>query len=327
MRLTAAVLSYDGKHLLETMLPSLAAQTHDDLRVVVVDNGSTDGTAAWLAEAWPDVEVVRLEQNVGVTAGLNACLRAAAGSDLVALLNNDTELEPDCLARLAAALRDDPSLGSASGKLVDFHDRTVLDGAGDGFTWRGIPYRRGHGEPDDGRYDEEGPVFGACGGAAVYRTAAVEDVGGFDERFFAYYEDADWNLRAQLAGWGCRYVPSAVVFHMGSATLGRTMNDFTRYHLWRNCVWMVAKGFPAAALARHAPALLLGQALHLLDAIKDRRLSVWARALRDALRGLPAVLADRPAVQARRRARLRDLDRVVDPTRLRLVDGRPRLTS
>jgi len=114
-RVTAAVLTYDGRHLLEILLPSLAAQTlGEELRTVVVDNGSSDGTAQWLAAEWPQVEVVRFEENIGVTAALDVCLRAGEGSEHVAVLNNDLELDPACLAELLAALDAHPEAGSAA---------------------------------------------------------------------------------------------------------------------------------------------------------------------------------------------------------------------
>jgi GT2 family glycosyltransferase len=311
-QLTVAVLSYDGRHLLETILPSLARQRFREFEVVVVDNGSRDDTVAWLAEHWPQVEVVALPDNVGVTAALNVCARAGRGA-LVGLFNNDLELEPDCLGELVAALDDHPEAGWAGAKLLDFERRDVLDGAGDVFTWAATGGRRGHGERDAGQYDQPRAIFGACGGAVVFRRSAIMRVGEFDEDFFAFYEDVDWNLRAQLAGLSCRYVPSAVVYHMGSATIGRGLSDFTRYHLWRNALWIIAKDLPAGALVRHAPHLALGQAINLAVAVRDRKLGIWLRVWRDALRGLPRVLKKRRDVQARRRITLAQLDAVVGP--------------
>jgi len=295
-----AVLSYDGRHLLEVILPSLARQRFRDFEVVVVDNGSRDGTVVWLGEHWPEVEVVSLAQNVGVTAALNVCARAGRG-ELVGLFNNDMEIDADCLGELVAALREHPEAGWAGAKLRDFEQRDLLDGAGDVFTWAATGGRRGHGERDAGQYDEPRAIFGACGGAAVYRRQALQRVGEFDEDFFAFYEDVDWNLRAQLAGFSCRYVPSAVVYHMGSATIGRGLSDFTRYHLWRNALWIIVKDLPASALLRHAPHLLLGQLVNLAVAVRDRKLKIWLRVWRDALRGLPRALRKRRVVQARRR--------------------------
>jgi len=309
--LTVAVLSYDGRRLLEGILPSLAAQSLTGFRTVVVDNGSRDGSVGWLAEHWADIEVVALPENVGVTPALNVCLDAATGSELVVLLNNDLELSEHALTELVAAMEEYPEAGSAAAKLLDFNDRCVLDGAGDLLSWAGTGMRRGHGEVDHGQYDRPEAVFGACGGAAVYRMAAVEEVGGFDESFFAFFEDVDWALRAQLAGWSCRYVPNAVIFHMGSATIGRGMSEFTQYHLWRNAIWIVAKDFPLAAILRHARRIVYVQAAQLVVAARAGRLALWARAIGHALRELPRVLRARRGVQATRRVGMGELEAAV----------------
>lgn len=310
--LSVAVLSYDGRHLLEVILPSLARQRFRDFEVVVVDNGSRDDTVAWLGEHWPEIKIVSLADNVGVTAALNVCARAGRGS-LVALLNNDLELEEDFLGELVAALDEHPEAGWAGAKLRDFRQREIIDGAGDVFTWAATGGRRGHGERDNGQYDEPRAIFGACGGAAVYRRAALDQVGEFDEDFFAFYEDVDWNLRAQLAGLGCRYVPTAVVYHMGSATIGKGLSDFTRYHLWRNTLWIIVKDLPARALLRHAHQLVLGQLVNFAVAVRDRKLHIWLRVWRDALHGLPRMLGKRREVQARRRIDAAALEAVVGP--------------
>ncbi len=307
--LTVAVLSYDGRHLLEVILPSLAHQRFRDFEVVVVDNGSRDDTVPWLREHWPDVEVVSLPINIGVTAALNVCAGSGRG-ELVGLFNNDVELDPDFLAELVAALGDNPAAGWAGPKLMDFYDREVIDGAGDIFMWTAKGERRGHGQRDHGQYDASRAIFGACGGAALYRRDVFGDVGAFDEAFFAFYEDVDWNLRAQLRGYSCRYVPAAVAYHMGSATIGSGLTDFTCYHLWRNVLWIIAKDLPTSALLRHAPALLMGQRDNLIYAAGHRKLKILWRAWRDALRGLPRVLRSRREVQARRRIGLRELEAI-----------------
>jgi GT2 family glycosyltransferase len=305
--LTVAIANYNGRALLEQMLPSLARQTLEPSVIVVVDDCSEDDSVAYLHESWPQVRVVQLQRRSGVSAALNACLTAAE-TELVGLFNNDVELEPACLAELVSEIERDPQLGSVTPKLLDFTERNVLDGAGDMLSWRGGGRRRGHGERDVGQYDGALEVFGPCGGAALYRRSALELVGGFDEAYFAYYEDIDWSFRAQLAGLRCRYVPRAVLYHRGSATLGRGFSDFNGYHLWRNPVWLVAKCFPAGALLRHAPAIARGQAGNLYTAARERKLRVWARAMRDALRGLPAVLRKRRAVQRTRVITLAELE-------------------
>lgn len=308
--LTVAIATYNGRHLLEIVLPSLERQSFRDFRVVVVDDASTDDTRGWLAEHWPAVVVVVHPGNRGVTAALNTCLRSAP-TELVGLFNNDLELHPDCLAELVDALDRHPEAGSAGAKLLDFDRRDVIDGAGDVLTWRGHGHRRGHGERDTGQYDEARAIFGACGGAAVYRRSALAVVGDFDGDFGALFEDVDWSLRAQLAGFSCRYVPSAVVYHLGSASIGAGLNDFTRYHLWRNTIWMVLKGLPAGTILRHAPELVLGQLVNLAVAWRDGKLDVYRAVWRDALKGLPRTLRKRRAIQGARRVAPRELERVL----------------
>jgi GT2 family glycosyltransferase len=312
--LTVAIATYNGRELLQVALPSLARQRFRDFRVLVVDDGSSDGTAEWLAREWHAVEVV-VQANSGVTAALNACLQAARDTELVALFNNDVELDPDCLGELVADLRAHPKAGSATPKLLDFRARDVIDGAGDLLLWAGHGHRRGHGEPDRGQYDRPADIFGACGGAAVYRRTALEDVGSFDEDFYTFSEDVDWSLRAQLAGYTARYVPSAVAYHIGSATLGKGLTDFARYQLWRNSVWVIIKGIPGSLLLRHAPQLLAGQLVNLAVATRDRKLGIWARAWRDALGALPRMLARRREIQASRWVSARELERRLQPPR------------
>jgi GT2 family glycosyltransferase len=309
-RVTAAVLTYNGRALLEVVLPSLAAQRYRDFRVVVVDNGSSDDSVQWLRERWPQVEVVALSENVGVTAALNMCLRAS-DSELVALLNNDVELDPDCLGELVATIDAHPRAAAVAPKLVNYHDRSVLDGTGDIYAWSGEANRRGNGLRDEGQFEAPGEVFGACGGAALYRGSAIERVGSLDEELFACYEDVDWSFRARLQGYGCRYAPAAVAYHMGGATIGHEINDITLYLSWRNAIWIVAKNYPAAALLRHAPELLRAQAHHLVWALQTRRLGVFLRAWRDALRGMPGALRKRRAVQRSRSVGLAELEPVI----------------
>jgi GT2 family glycosyltransferase len=309
-RVAVAIASYNGRHLLEIVLPSLRAQSFDDFRVVVVDDASDDDTVAWLASRWPDVEVIVHPHNRGVTAALNTCLRAG-GSDFVVLLNNDVELDRNCLGELVAALDANPRAAVSAAKLMDFYDRAVLDGAGDVYTWKGYANRRGQGQRDTGQYDHEQFIFGACAGVALYRRAALQRVGLLDEDFFALQEDTDWSFRAQLLGYSCRYVPTAVAYHMGSATLGRGLSDFTLYHNWRNNIWVVLKDYPASALLRHAHELLLDQAHNFVWAVQKGRQRVFFEVWRDVIRALPSLLRKRRVIQSSRTVGLRELEQVI----------------
>jgi GT2 family glycosyltransferase len=292
-------------------LPSLRAQTFGECTVVVVDNGSSDESVSHLRLEYPEVQVVALPRNVGFAAAVNRGVEAApGGAEAIAVVNNDLELDPLWLSRMVAALRDHPEAGSATGKMLFYDRRSVIDGAGDFTSWYAVSAPRGRGEPDRGQFDLAEPVFSACGGAALYRRAALDAVGPFDEDFFAYAEDVDWGFRAQLAGWTCRYVPGAVAFHMGAGTSARVPN-LARYLFLRNTLSMVAKDWPRAALVRHVPRVALFLAKSASASVRGRWLGAYVRALLGFAAQLPRTLRKRREVQATRRVGLDYLDTVV----------------
>jgi GT2 family glycosyltransferase len=298
-RVCVVIPTWNGRELLDGALASFGEQRFEDVSVVVVDNGSTDGTAEHVRTAHPGVELVALEGNRGFAAAVNAGI-AACAAEYVALLNNDMELDPAWLAELVAALDGDPGAGSAAGKLRMLHEPGLLDGAGDLVTWYGATWRRGHGEPDRGQYDEPGVVASPCAGAALYRRRALEEVGAFDERFFAYLEDADWGLRAQLAGWRCLWVPSAVAYHLGGAT-SRRMGDLETELIARNTLALVLKSFPAGRLLAWSPLILGYQAYTLAQAVRRGSWRAVIRGWVGALHHLPGTLRARRDVRARTR--------------------------
>ncbi|MCW2996511.1 MAG: glycosyl transferase, family 2 [Solirubrobacterales bacterium] len=319
---TFAVLNYNGRALLEGLLPTIDAQTASGFRVTVVDNGSTDDSVAWLAEHWPDVHVVGIPENIGVTRALNRAMQSAQ-TEYVALLNNDMELQPDWLAAMRGTLEAHPECGSADGKLLNFHRRGEIDGAGDLVARTGECSKRGFGEDDHGQFDRPSAILCASGGAALYRRAAFEHVGPFDEDFGAYYEDTDWGLRAQLCGYGCRYVPTAVAFHMGSATTSRDKPAYA--HLFsRNSLLMLGKCLPAGSLLRLGPLLLAFQLKWLLASTRDGMLKAHLRGWAQAARLLPQTLRKRRVVQALRTVSPATLHAAMTPVNWRLEPRVPR---
>jgi GT2 family glycosyltransferase len=298
-RTELVVLTYNGRELLEAALPSVFAQAYESFGVIVVDNGSEDGSRAYLAERWPEARVVALPENVGVTAALNRGVEAA-GAPYVGLLNNDLELAPDWLGELVRALEQHPEAASATGKLLSFSKRDVIDGAGDVVSWSGSCVRRGRGEPDRGQFDEPEEVFSASGAAALYRRSAFETVGLFDEDFYAYLEDVDWGFRARLAGFTCRYVPTAVGYHIGGATTGEAA-DFYHAHLRRNAALLVLKDYPASRIFRHAHEVVAYQLALLLVSVREGKGRQHLRGWGEALRGMPKTLRKRRRIQRGRR--------------------------
>jgi GT2 family glycosyltransferase len=292
------VLTYNGSDLLPAALEAILAQDYEPFTVTVVDNGSTDGSAALVRERFPSVGIVELGRNVGVAAGLNRGLEAG-GAPFVALVNDDVTLDAGWLTELVEALQTYPQAASATGKMLSFSNPDVIDGAGDVLAWSGAATRRGRGEPDEGQYEAPEPIFYACGAATLYRRGAFARVGVFDEDLWAYYEDVDWGFRAQLAGYECRYVPTALAYHVGSATTDRDRNFYLALQR-RNLVTFVVKDYPASSLLRHGHrvlALCLAQAL---ASVRDGVARAHLRGWREAVGALPRTLSKRRAIQATR---------------------------
>src|SRR3712207_953177 len=182
IRATILIPNWNGQRFLELCLTSLRNQSFQDFETILMDNGSTDDSVDFAARNFPEVQVIPLEDNLGFSAAVNAGIRASR-AEYVALLNNDTEVDPGWLEALVEAAESHPEAGLFASKMVNFEDRRVLDGAGDVLRRSGLPYRLGHGEPDRGQYDEAAFVFGACAGAALYRRSMLDDIGLFDEDF------------------------------------------------------------------------------------------------------------------------------------------------
>ena len=285
--------NWNGRAILGACLDSIAAQTLAPAEVIVVDNGSTDGSLELLAER--PVHVIELGRNTGFAVACNRGIEEAR-ADLVALVNNDVVLEPDWLERMAAALAAHPDAASVASKMVDLRDRSVIWDAGDFLRRDGAAEQRGRGEPDRGEFDEPGEALSACAGAALYRRAPVLELGGFDERFFAYLEDVDLGLRLRLAGWTCRYEP-AVAAHAGGASSSKLTRPVEGW-VERNTLLLLAKAFPL----RWTPYVLYRQLGWAWHALREGHLRAHLEGAAAALPLLPAMLRDRRAL--RRTARV-----------------------
>lgn len=282
--------SWDGWPELARCLDALPARWRR--QVIVVDNGSRDDTAAKTGECYPEVTVIALAKNTGFAHAVNVGIRAAAGRDVV-VLNNDTVPAPDWMDELlAAAGAAGPRVGFVASKLLRLGTREI-DSAGDLPTWAGLPVQRGHGEIDAGQWDDSPEVPSGCGGATWLRREMLAEIGLFAEEFFAYLEDVDLCLRAQLHGWSGRFAPRAVVFHATSATSGR-VSGFKMAQTARNSWWLLARTTPAPLLPRILPRFL---ALHLLLLVS----SAFKGELRPVLRGHAAGLRGVGAALRQRR--------------------------
>jgi GT2 family glycosyltransferase len=289
-RVAIIIPTLDGLALLRPCLAALDAQTYRDFAITVVDDGSTDGTAAWLEGAYPGVRLIRHARNRGLVAACNAGI-AATASDLVCLLNNDTEAEPGWLGALVAALDRAPDAGSAASKMLLFDRRQLLHSAGDGFTITGLPINRGVWQPDCGQYDDAAPPFGPCAGAALYRRAALLAVAGtdgdvLDPDLYMYCEDVDLAWRLQRTGFRCVFAPAARVYHHLSATGG---GPFASYWVGRNLPLILAKDLPRPLLRRYWPWIVATYAGRAWRAARAWRGAEARATLRGMLAALPAL--------------------------------------
>jgi GT2 family glycosyltransferase len=243
---SVVVLNLNGaSYIEETMRAILGQSIVDRLKVVVVDQASTDGSRELIERLFGNrITLIRAEKNLGYTAGNNLAFRHAEG-EYILRLDSDAVPQPNWAEELIRAAESHPSAGMCTSKILFHHDRTLIDCVGHDIFRDGLNRSRGNMERDDGRYDREEETLFASGCASLYRRIPVLDVGGFDEDFFIYGDDADLGLKLRFQGLGCRYVPTAVVYHRGSKGFG-AQSLRKLYLIERNRVWILLKYFPAS---------------------------------------------------------------------------------
>lgn len=305
------ILTWNGRRFLDDCLGSLATQTLREFEVVLVDNGSNDGSAAYVRAAYPWVRLVELSENVGFAEGNNRGLEMAEG-EFIVTLNNDTKAGPRLLEELLQPALQDSGVGMIAAKMLNFFETGRIDSVGVKAAVNGMGYNIGVGELDSGQYDAPAEVFGPCAGAALYRRTMLDEVGFFDSDFFAYYEDLDLAWRCRLAGWRCVTAPRAEVLHVHSATSGK-MSPFTLYHVQRNKWFTIVKNWPLMLLLRRLPLILVFDLGAFFLALLRGRGWTAMRARGDVLRSLPGLIARRRLVQAGRRLTIAEAAHLLEP--------------
>jgi GT2 family glycosyltransferase len=298
--LSVIIPNWNGARHLPTCLGSLRRQTYPHLEVILVDNASSDESVALVRHDYPEVVLVQLDENLGLTGGINRGVQAARG-EIIAPLNNDTEVAPGWAEALVSALLDHPEAGMSASKMLLFDRRDTLHSAGDAYGVDGIPVNRGVWQKDEGQFDDDEYIWGGCGGAVAYRRAMLDDIGLLDEDLFMYCEDVDLNWRAQLAGYRCVFAPQAVVYHHLSATGG---GEIASFYTGRNTLWVLAKNYPGELLRRHWRAIVRAQLRISRYALKAWRGEAARARLRGQLAGLfglPRWLRKRRVIQTRRK--------------------------
>lgn len=308
---TVIIVNWNGLLHLPRCLRALRAQTMRAFEVLIMDNGSTDGSAELVpALQDPRFTLVRLGSNHGFARANNRAV-AQAATPWVALLNPDAFPEPDWLNRLLAAADQHPEAAAFGSCLLDAATPAVLDGTGDSYHLSGRAFRRDHRRLRAAVPARVGEIFSPCAAAALYRRSAWQSVGGLDEDYFCYLEDVDLGFRLRLRGHQCWHVPDAICHHVGSAVTGRR-SEFSGYHGQRNLVWTYVKNMPGGLFWLLLPLHLLANLAALaLFTLRGQAAVVW-RAKRDAVRGLPACWRKRQAIQAQRSATVGAIWAVLD---------------
>ncbi len=244
-RLSVVILNWNGTHHLERYLPSVVRYSGDEAEVVIADNGSTDGSVAWLKEHYPELRVISLDRNYGFAEGYNRAI-AQIDTEYVLLLNSDVEVTAGWLTPLISLLDREVDVAAVAPKLLadSQRDRFEYAGASGGFIdYLGYPFCRGRilskVERDEGQYDDSRDIFWGSGAALCCRRKVFEELGGFDASFFAHMEEIDLQWRMQLAGWRVMVEPRSVVYHLGGGTL--PASSFKIYLNHRNNLAMLYK--------------------------------------------------------------------------------------
>lgn len=322
---SVVIPNWNGKRFLTGVLDSLAKQSYKQVEVIVVDNGSHDGSVEFIRDNYPFVRLALYEKNTGFAVAVNRGIRESKG-EYIALINNDTVLEDEFIAELVKGMHEHPECGSLGCKMLAYDDHTLLDGVGDGYRRGGLPGRIGHREKDTGLFDQGRYILGACGGAALYRRSLFCDIGLFDDDYFAYLEDVDIALRAQSAGYKCYYIPTARIYHLGCGTTGSGYSPLVVKLSAQNNWNTIVKNIPLPLLLKFLPQIAFWQAYYLaVVCVRGGQVLPWIEGSFKALLLLPKMLGKRAQINKKRKVSLKYFEDVIVESENDLTAARDRL--
>jgi len=286
--------NYNGLEHLVTCYSSIESQSFREYKVILVDNGSNDASVKFTKEKYPDYYIILLDRNLGFAKAINEGVRFAIGKadcETILLLNNDIELHPEFMQIAVNTLKQRSDTGFLAVKMLNYYDRQLIDDCGDFIKGNGgSPLARGHGERDNGQYDREEYIFGACAGAAFYRKETFEKVGLFDESFFAYYEDIDFSFRAQMLGYRCYYQPKSVCYHKRGGTISVATEGFQTELCERNLVLLRIKNYPLVLYFSYQPFFAAARLKRYFSFLIHNSFPVFLKAIKGHIRGLCLLL-------------------------------------
>lgn len=309
--------NFNGLENLKCVLASLSAQTVKDFGIIIVDNGSSDGSVEFVESNYKEAVIIKNGTNLGFSRAVNIGIKYSLeknNSDYIILLNNDIEVERDFMEKGIRTFDGINDAGFVACKMLNFYNRDMIDDTGD-FIRRngGIPMARGHGEKDTGQYDIPGYVFGACAGAAFYKSELFRNAGLFDGDFFAYLEDVDLSFRFQLAGYRCWYNPEIICYHKRRETTSR-FDGWETYYTEKNLVALRLKNYPFGLYIKYSPLFFLARASRFTKYLGNRYPKGTFRfAIKGYLKGLseiPKSLAKRRKIQRSKKVKSEYLENI-----------------
>jgi GT2 family glycosyltransferase len=301
---TIVIPNYNGIEHLKVCMPSIALQAAGSYKVIIVDNGSIDGSVEFIKQNYPDTELITYTYNTGFAKAVNAGIELAISkhnTPYILLLNNDIELAPEFLSKAIDTFNTNPKADIIAVKMMNYYNRDIIDDAGNFLTKKGgTAYPRGNGQKDDGRFDKPEYIFGACAGAAFYKKEVFKNIELFDEKFFAYLEDIDLSFRAQLAGLKCFYQPELVCYHKRGGSSISTFKFQAKMNE-RNIIWVRLKNYPLSLYLYYQPLFLLARMRRLYFILKHNGFSSFVAAVLGYAEGIikaPMFFAKRFKIQS-----------------------------
>lgn len=283
-KVAIVIPNYNGLKYIKVCLESLYRQSFQNFEIIIVDNASQDGSCKFILENYRKQKLISLKQNYGFSKAVNEGIKAS-NSHYVVLLNNDTEVDKFWLENLVKCIESDEKIFSCCSKMIQYSERDKIDDAGDEYNILGWAYKRGDGASIS-KYHSDCEVFSSCAGAAIYRKAVFDEIGYFDESFFAYMEDVDISYRAKIYGYKNMYCSSAKVYHIGSATSGSKYNSFKIKLAARNNLFVVFKNMPLLQLLINLPFIILGHIIKLIFFAKKGYMQDYMSGLKESIKGI-----------------------------------------
>lgn len=281
MNATVVIPNYNGIKYLDSCMKSIYAGSVIP-ELIIVDNGSSDGSIEQLIEKYPEVKVICFKENRGFSAAVNVGIKAA-DTEYVILLNNDTTVDKYFVERLLSGIVNKKNAFSVGAKMLSMNEIDIIDDAGDLYCALGWAFALGKGK-DKQHYNKQTEIFAACAGAAIYRKSVFEIIGFFDENHFAYLEDIDIGYRAKIAGYRNYFTPEAIVYHAGSGVSGSRYNEFKVKLSSRNSIYLIYKNMPALQILINLIFLIPGFLFKYLFFIRKNMGKIYSKGILEGVR-------------------------------------------